>query len=288
MVSIEIIITVAGIMLSNVLLLLNKIKVFKGCCCEFETKEDDRLRTAKHWKDKLFSKGNPEHKNKLDRQTSTALSLSNGSTSPKQEPRQQFRSSSDRRSPLERIFKKSRQKSPRKNNKKSHDSNESTIRKKVKKMSQNTVVTNISCADDIIAVKTEHLVTVENITTDWTFCIGTNFNEKDFEEQNENSPTNERDNEGTSIRTLRIRTSQSRSMGDINKNKNVILYMDMLNKVQRMGSSSEEELSNFPIMGSSSEDEQSNFQNGVCIDGVCIDGIDEEPTIHITEIHKQK
>jgi hypothetical protein len=256
--SIEIAITVAGIMLSNVLLLLNKIKVFKGCCCEFETKEDDRVRTAKKWKDKLFPK--TENKSILEPQTS--LAISNVSTSPKHERRKHFR----RRSlSLDKSYRKYRENSPKSEDNQKCYSTENIMRRKETSVVTNTVVTNISCADDdIIAVKTEHSVTEEQKTTDWTFYLYKKFNEKDFEEENENSPTNETEDEGTSIRNMQIKlpkSNRSKSMGDTNE-PIMIYYVDMLNKVQRMYSYSEDELSN----------------------GVCIDEENGSPIIHITEI----
>jgi len=228
-------------MLSNVLLLLNKIKVFKGCCCEFETKEDDRVRSAKKWKDKLFPK--TENKNILDRQTS--LAISNVSTSPKHERRRRYRrNSSSSSSSIEKYNRKYRTRSPRKDN-----STENRIRRKESSVVKNIVVTNILSAnnDDIIAVKTEHSVTEEQKTTDWTFFF-----------KNENTtPTNERYE-----RKMSIKKTKSKSMGDINESKNRMYYVDMLNNVQRMGSSSDDELS--------------NFQNGIDENG--------SPRIHIKEI----
>jgi hypothetical protein len=229
--SIEIAITVAGIMLSNVLLLLNKIKVFKGCCCEFETKEDDRVRTAKKWKDKLFPK--TENKNILDRQTS--LAISNVSTSPKHERRKHFR----RRSlSLDKSYRKYRENSPR-----NSTGNRNKRRSEISVV-KNTVVTKI-LSDDIVAIKTEHSITEEQKTTEWTFLF-----------KNDNSPTNDRNE-----RKMSIEIKKSKSMDDIIETKNIMYYVDMLNNVQ--------------IMGSYSDDEQSN--------SVCIDE-NGSPIIHITEI----
>jgi hypothetical protein len=231
MVSIEIAITVAGIMLSNVLLLLNKIKVFKGCCCEFETKEDDRVRTAKKWKDKLFPK--TKNKNILDRQTS--LAISNVSTSPKHERRKHFRR---RSSSLDKSYRKYRENSPR-----NSTGNRNTRRREISVV-KNTVVTKI-LSDDIVAIKTEHSITEEQKTTEWTFLF-----------KNDNSPTNDRNE-----RKMSIEIKKSKSMDDIIETKNIMYYVDMLNNVQ--------------IMGSYSDDEQSN--------SVCIDE-NGSPIIHITEI----
>jgi hypothetical protein len=238
MVSIEIAITVAGIMLSNVLLLLNKIKVFKGCCCEFETKEDDRVRTAKKWKDKLFPK--TKNKNILDRQTS--LAISNVSTSPKHERRKHFRrrslDKSSSSSSLDKSYRKYRENSPR-----NSTGNRNTRRREIRVV-KNTVVTKI-LSDDIVAIKTEHSITEEQKTTEWTFLF-----------KNDNSPTNDRNE-----RKMSIEIKKSKSMDDIIETKNIMYYVDMLNNVQ--------------IMGSYSDDEQSN--------SVCIDE-NGSPIIHITEI----
>jgi hypothetical protein len=212
--SIEIAITVAGIMLSNVLLLLNKIKVFKGCCCEFETKEDDRLRTAKKWKDKLFPK--TENKNILDRQTS--LAISNVSTSPKHERRKHFRR---RSSSLDKSYRKYRENSPR-----NSTGNRNTRRREISVV-KNTVVTKI-LSDDIVAIKTEHSITEEQKTTEWKFLF-----------KNENSPTNDRNE-----RKMSIKIKKFKSMDDIIETKNIMYYVDMLNNVQRMGSYSDDEQSN--------------------------------------------
>lgn len=208
MVSIEIAITVAGIMLSNVLLLLNKIKVFKGCCCEFETKEDDRVRTAKKWKNKLFPK--TENKNILDRQTS--LAISNVSTSPKHERRKHFRR---RSSSLDKSYRKYRENSHR-----NSTGNRNTRRREISVV-KNTVVTKI-LSDDIVAIKTEHSITEEQKTTEWKFLF-----------KNENSPTNDRNE-----------IKKFKSMDDIIETKNIMYYVDMLNNVKRMGSYSDDEQSN--------------------------------------------